>query len=367
MPINPVLQDGKVVAYEVTVSENIGRRRYQRKRRFRCGLPEARKREVDLLQEVRKEAERGSRPTLGAWIDSWLESAKLTRKVSTIDAYRSTLQTNVPYELTSKPIMEVTPSDLHKLIFNPASELSPKTRENLLQCLKIILKAALFERLVPYNAAESIKISVPEPKLEAWTLGEVNHFLDEARKRNHPWFPIWAVTVFSGLRSGGAYALTWDNVDFENRRIYVVSNWTVKDGFHETKNRRNRVVPMNSQLAAYLVEHKAMPRDDVFVLPRLQEWTKGYQAKVLQAFANEIGLRQINFHALRASFITICMLQSVPTVKVQAMVGHQRLDTTMRYVRLVGADLDGATENIGMKMPQKERVADVIPFNPLRR
>lgn len=367
MPINPILCNGKVSCYEITASENIDGKRYQRKRRFKCTLPEAKKREFDLIEDMRREANKGTRLTFGAWFDKWLETAALVRKIATIDAYRSTIKTNVPNEIMQKTLTEITQNDVYKIIFNSTSDISAKTRENLLQCIKVILKAALFEKIIPFNPADGIKISVPEPKLEAWTLGEVNRFLHEAKQRNHPWFDIWTLTVFSGLRSGEAYALTWDNVDFENKRIYIVSNWTAKDDYHETKNRRNRVVPINSELLTFLIELKAVRENEKYVLPHLKEWTIGSQAQILRRFATEIGLRQINFHALRASFITICMLHNVPTVKVQAMVGHQRMDTTMRYVRLIGSDLDGATENVGMKIPKQEFVSNVIDIGSRRK
>ncbi len=367
MPIKPIFKNGHVMCYEITASENIEGMRYQRKRRFKCSLPEAKKRELDLIEDLRKEANQAMRPTFGAWLDQWFKTAALTRKKSTLDAYRSTIETNVPLLIMNKLLVDITPNDIHKTIFSTESNISLKTRENLLQYLKVILKAALFERLITFNPADSIKISVPEPKLEAWTLGEVNRFLEEAKKLDHPWFPIWTLTVFAGFRSGEAYALTWDNVDLENRRLYVVSNWTIKDGYHETKNRRNRVVPINSELLAFLIELKSLRANEKYVLPHLDAWTKGYQAQVLRTFAVQIGLRQINFHALRASFITICMLHNVPTVKVQAMVGHQRMDTTMRYVRLIGSDLDGATENVGMKIPKQEVFANVIDMNSRRK
>ncbi|MGE0614632.1 MAG: tyrosine-type recombinase/integrase [Bacteriovoracia bacterium] len=364
MPIKPIRKDGMVAGYEVTVSENIGRKRFQKKRRYNCSLPEARKRELDLLDEVRRDAKEVGVPTFWDWIERWLETAALTRKKSTVDAYRSTLNTHVPHDLCQKPITRISTSDIQGIVFNQKAEITPKTRENLLQCLKVILKHAMYDHLIPFNPADGVKISVPETKLQAWTIKEINQFLEEASRRRHPWYPIWVTAVLSGMRSGELYALEWVNVDFENRRIYVVANWTLKDGLHETKNRRNRVVPMNSQLFKFLAELKLKRGSEKNVLPHFDEWTKGMQAAVLRRFAKQIGLRQINFHALRASFITICMLQSVSTVKVQAIVGHQRLDTTMRYIRIIGADLDDATENIGINIPIPSQTGNVVLFAP---
>ncbi len=360
MPIKVRKKDGNTI-YDVTVSKVIDGNRYQRRCWKSRSMPEARQREVELLQEIFVQAKRQSQPTLESWLEKWLAQAHLSRKLGTVDSYKKTLYRHLPFEVLKMPISEVSPNDIHRIVHNPEAKIRPKTRENLLQYIRVVLKDALHERLIQFNPADGIKVKVPDPKLEAWTLTEVNRFLAEALKQDHPWFPVWVLTVFSGVRSGEAYALTWDNIDLENRRIYVVQSWTKKDGFHETKNKRNRVVPISNELYPFLTRLKLQRGTEKFVLPRFAAWTKGRQAQVIRQFARVIEIREINFHALRASFITICLLQGVSVVKVQAMVGHEDLETTMRYVRLVGSDLDGATENLGIRLPNMEE-GEVLPL-----
>ncbi|MEQ1877286.1 MAG: site-specific integrase [Bdellovibrionia bacterium] len=327
-------------------------------------MPEARHREVELLQEICNQAKRESQSTLEVWLEKWISQAHLSRKLGTVESYKKTLYKHIPIEVLRMSISDVGPNDVYKIVHNPEAKIKPKTRENLLQYIRVVFRDALHERLITFNPADGIKMKVPDTKLEAWTLTEVNRVLAEAANQGHPWFPIWVVTVFSGLRSGEAYALTWNNVDLENRRIYVVESWTSKDGFHETKNKRHRVVPINNELYPFLIKLKLQRGTEKFVLPHFAAWTKGKQAQVLREFAKLIEIREINFHALRASFITICLLQGVSVVKVQAMVGHEDLDTTMRYVRLVGSDLEGATENLGLKLPIIHD-GEVVPLRPV--
>jgi integrase len=352
-------EDG--IIYDVNVSKVVNGKRYQRRCWKSRSMPQARQREFDLLQEIFAQAKRESQPTLDVWTERWLSRAHLSRKLGTVESYKRTLYKHIPLEIWGLPLGEITPNHVHNVVHNPAAQISPKTRENLLHYLRIILRDAVHERLITFNPAEGIKVKVPDSKLEAWTLTEVNHVLAEAARQEHPWYPIWVVTVFSGLRSGEAYALTWDNVDLENKRIYVVQNWTSKDDYHETKSKRNRVVPINTELLPFMAKLKLQRGQERYVLPHLNAWTKGSQAEILRQFARSLGVREINFHALRASFITICLLQGIPVVKVQAIVGHESLETTMRYVRLVGADLTGATENLGIKLPSSVP-GDLIPL-----
>ena len=74
-----------------------------------------------------------------------------------------------------------------------------------------------------------------------------------------------------------------------------------------------------------------------------------------------MGIRETNFHSLRASFITHLLLKRTPVHVVQAMVGHSDLKTTQRYVRFVGSDLDGATDVLAVDL-SPNGIADIVPI-----
>lgn len=78
------------------------------------------------------------------------------------------------------------------------------------------------------------------------------------------------------------------------------------------------------------------------------------QAKVLKSFCEEIGITQVKFHDLRATFITQMLNNGVALSKVMAIVGHSSLKTTQGYLRLSGKDIEGATEELNISVPQNE-------------
>ena len=67
------------------------------------------------------------------------------------------------------------------------------------------------------------------------------------------------------------------------------------------------------------------------VLPHPREWKNGEQAKVTREFCQVIGVTPIDFHDLRATFITNMLAQGVSLAKVMAIVGHRKTATTDRY------------------------------------
>jgi integrase len=63
-------------------------------------------------------------------------------------------------------------------------------------------------RGVTHSPVFGLKIVLKEDKkFQILTLEEIRLLLHEARERNHPWYPIWAVALLSGMRNGELFAL----------------------------------------------------------------------------------------------------------------------------------------------------------------
>ena len=74
---------------------------------------------------------------------------------------------------------------------------------------------------------------------------------------------------------------------------------------------------------------------------------------------NYLGITSVKFHDLRATFITQLLLKGVSLAQVMAVVGHTQIKTTNVYLRVLGCDLDGVTDKLGVTLPQ-DRLAQVI-------
>lgn len=194
------------------------------------------------------------------------------------------------------------------------------------------------------------------------TRPEIELLLRKALSEKHSWYSIWRIVYELGLRSGEGLALKWTDIDFDNNRVTISKSYCAKSKtIGPTKNKKNRTLPLNPALVAFLKELKLATFGSEFVLPQLSDWKRGEAAKTLRAFQIDLGIRETNFHSLRASFITHLLLKGVPVTKVQQMVGHADLKTTQRYIRLVGSDLDGATDTLAVDLGMN-KVADVLPI-----
>ena len=185
---------------------------------------------------------------------------------------------------------------------------------------------------------------IQQTKPEILTEGEIKKLLSEAKNQKHEWYEVWAMAILTGMRNGELYGLRWSDVDFKNNLIKVERSYHFKTKrMKETKAGYWRSVPINKDLRSVLIE---MRSDTEFVLPRINIWAEGKQAKVLKYFCRSIGITPIKFHTLRACFATQLIGKGVEPVKVMKICGWRDLKTLGVYLRLAGIDEKGATDDL---------------------
>ncbi|WP_393057080.1 tyrosine-type recombinase/integrase [Halobacteriovorax sp. CON-3] len=67
---------------------------------------------------------------------------------------------------------------------------------------------------------------------------------------------------------------------------------------------------------------------------------------MLREFCEQIGIRPITFHSLRACFATQLLNNGVSLPKIMKICGCKGLDTANRYIRLSGVQEQSATESL---------------------
>jgi integrase len=167
--------------------------------------------------------------------------------------------------------------------------------------------------------------------------------LRKSQELDWHWYSHYAVALYTGMRNGELYALTWDKINLEQRQILVNCSWTSKDGYKSTKSGDDRIVEIPKPLLPVLLELKIQSMESDFVLPRLSKWDKGEQARELRFFLKSIGLPEIRFHDLRASWATLLLSKGVAPSKVMSMGGWKDMDTMMIYMRKAGINIKDST------------------------
>ena len=146
-----------------------------------------------------------------------------------------------------------------------------------------------------------------------------------------------AVLALGALRRSEAAALCWRDVDFENGVV------TVRHG----KGDKAREVPLAGEFAldALRAWQMCQPSGREFVFCPLERGDKLGKDKpisgtdvyrVVKATETASGI-EFKPHDLRRTFITEALATGTPLATVQAVAGHARGETTLRYAQAVDA------------------------------
>jgi integrase len=136
-----------------------------------------------------------------------------------------------------------------------------------------------------------------------------------------PWArEVSLVLVGTGLRVGELFALTWDDVDFERRRLHI----------YNTKNGKQRFVPFGPAVEAVL--HSLQDRGEPS--PSTDKAVRTYEQLFLEA-RRKSGLKgRVTVHTLRHTFASRLVQSGVDLYRVGTLLGHTTLATTARYAHL---------------------------------
>lgn len=258
----------------------------------------------------------------------------------------------------------INPSDVREMFIRTRGQISTAHQIKIKSILTKIFQYGIESGLVkgmPMLPTAGIHFQKEEEKMpEILTIVEIRKLLFAAKEMDHRWYPIWAFALLTGMRNGEIYALLWDDVDFDNQLINLTKSFNKRAGKTKcTKGGYWRQIPISSELETLLKELKLKSNGSPYVLPRIRDWVKGYQARELRVFCQSIGIPSIRFHALRACFATQLIRQGIPAIQIQKICGWKDLETMQRYIRLAGIEIAGVTENLKI-LPDRGVMGEVV-------
>ena len=253
-------------------------------------------------------------------------------------------------------VNEITTLEIRNLIKEKVSHRSPSHQKNILKYIRNTFSFAVECGYLDRNPTPSMKFRIGEKIKNVLTESQVKTLLNQAKIMESEWYPIWCMALYTGMRNGELYALTWDKVNLEEGKILVDSSWNNKDGFKDTKSGDDRIVMIAPNLLYLLKELKLKNFNPPFVLPRIDKWDKGEQARELRMFLQGLGLPRIRFHDLRATWATLTLGTGVAPIKVMAMGGWKDLKTMQLYIRKAGVDVQGVIDKLDLHNPYASKL-----------
>lgn len=330
-------------------------------RRIYATKAEAQRNLATLIIDVNDKLKRRLVPTWDELLDQYIESKKGELEVKTVYSLKKCLNKYIGM-LGTKRVDEFSRPAMDKLFEEAFQDNTLAHKQYISRNFRAVFEFAIRRGYIKENPTPMIKFKITRKLQAVLTETQAGLLLDKARTSEFEWYPIWATAVYSGMRSGELYALRWSNVNIDLRQIKVAEAWDSKAGFKDyTKNKEDRIVEIPEALVPVLLDLKAQNAWGDYVLPRLRSWDRGEQAKVLRCFLSAIGLHDVRFHDLRATWATTLLSKGVEPIKVMSMGGWKDLETLMIYVRKSGIDIKGSAAKLRFH-DHNQQSADVIPI-----
>lgn len=351
--------DGRWVGV-VTVGYENGRRQ----RRYHYG---ASQREVrEQLTRSRHEVQQGlpmrtnERLTVGAYLDSWLQSARSEVRPMTWISYEGHVRLHIAPTLGRVPLAKLTPPDLRALYADrTAAGLSPGSVTRVHATLRRALGQAYRDGLVPRNVGTLVSPPVSR-RAEIRPLAPEQARTLLAAARGDRLEALYAVAVALGLRQGEALGLRWQDVDLDTgtltvrrslQRIPKPLRGPDDGGYGEhyrlvepKTSRSRRTLTMPAIVMAALRDHRVRQRKEQLAAgPAWQgeRWGLVFATTIgtpldarnvshrFEALLVRAGLPRVRFHDLRHSAATLMLAQGVSPRVIMETLGHSQIAMTM--------------------------------------
>lgn len=226
------------------------------------------------------------------------------------------------------------------------STQTPGTVNACLLVLGSILTYAVELGLIRADSRPKIATFNEQPhRIRYLSAEEETALLDAARRR--PYLrDIIIIALATGLRRNELFSLRKSDVDFSLNVLSVVG-----------KGNKLRTIPLDPTSPAYAVLSRLTRSGDtewVFTSP-YSTGKMGFVDISLKTATTAAGLDDVTLHTLRHTFGTRLVAAGVDLRTVQELMGHSRIETTMRYVHLVDRNKHEAIRKLS-------GFREVVPF-----
>jgi len=327
----------------------ITRRSYSARRKTCKSEAEAKRVEKQLIVQVEDKLRELITPNWNDMLEKYFISSRERGLMSkTLYASEKTLRAHT-YEWNDRLVDTISTQEIRDLLYGKLAEKAESHKKYALKCIKAVFDCALDSAYINRNPCPMIKFKIGDKIKAVLSEDQAKFLLAKAKELKWDWYYHYALALYTGMRNGELYALTWDKIDFDQRTILVNCSWNSVDGLKCTKSGDDRRIEIAQPLIPILRELKCHWTGSDHVLPRSNKWDKGEQSRELRMFLQGIGMQPVRFHDLRASWATLLLSKGVVPIMVMKMGGWKDIETMMIYARKAGVDIKGATDCLNLQ------------------
>lgn len=223
---------------------------------------------------------------------------------------------------------------------------------------KVMLRARdIWEQQIQAIRWKEHLLPEPEERVRELTQEEEQRLLENIRP---DYLPLFLFSLASGVRLGGCLALRWQDIDWGGREVHI-----------KGKGGKNYKIPLSVTMREILWPLRAHHPEAVFtyVVQRTRgkrirgtclpitasglktEWRRAREAAGLPS-TGEDWERGYRWHDNRHTRATRLLRQNGNLKMVQRLLGHRKIETTVKYAHVTMDDLRDALDTESRTRPQ---------------
>ena len=226
-------------------------------------------------------------------------------------------------EFGQRPAADITPQDIDRFLIERCK--TPATANRFKAFFSLCYRLGMENGKVESNPARLVRIRRENNARLRFLSREEYQKLSAIILRDHPKeHPAFVVSVYTGMRWGEQFSLTWNQVDLKRRIIRLT----------ETKNGSARNVPLNT-VAFETIQHQRTkvphkPADRVFPLNSDSDRCRWWFEPALA----EAKVTGYTWHNNRHTFCSWLAMAGVSIKEIQTLAGHKTITISARYAHL---------------------------------
>ena len=307
--------------------------------------PRAKTRGQDPAAEQEKEV-----PTFAQfaprYTEGYLEANRLSP--SSIEGYKKNIRIHVIPSFGTRKLDSLTVKDIQEFKAE-RTHLAPQTINHCLSLIRVMLRTAFEWGEIETQPIQFKMLKPTKTTREFYDFDEFEKLVEVAAT-NHRWLLLMLLGGEAGLRSGEIRALEWASIDFK-RGLMTVEKSEYKGDVTRPKHGKLRVIPMTKRLSRALRQHRHLQGSRVLYLEDGGELDCQELAKWLKLLCKDAEIRYRSPHCLRHTFCSHLAMRGAPVISIKELAGHANLKTTMKYMHLTPAALEGAIRLLELPAP----------------
>jgi integrase len=283
--------------------------------------------------------------TVKEWLTNWLEVYGIHCQPGTlITRQRYTNKHLIPklgyYKLNELPRM-----DYQKFLNGLSEKYAKKTIQTIHSIFCTAINKAVDLEILTHNKYRNISIKKDDDQSDLknnfLTKEQVDQLLTAAKSSHFHHYMIVSLLVRTGMRKGELLALTWDDIDLENKTISITKSRN-ENGLKAPKTKSSiRTIAIDNTTVSELKAYKTWQKknkmkygpdyvDSSFMLvcPNGAEMGTYGVNKTINTILDKTSLHHISPHGLRHTHAIMLLESGVDIKTVSDRLGHTSVDMT---------------------------------------